>query len=138
MVWSFALTALLLAQLKTSGTLSVEVHPGIIARVDYADHTGVHPDVADHGIRLVRQMWAGVCGQEGSCSHGPYTVSLTIDEMDIGLYCLGIITGQRFDVGADGSYKIEDISLGCTRDGSYFIEDQEPQIDPLPKRRLRR
>lgn len=129
MISSFALMALLLAQLRASGSTTVEVSQEIVARVDYGDQTGTHPEVAGHGKRLIRQMWASMCGQDGrSCSHGPYTVSLTITETDMGLYCLANIAGKPFDKGADGSYKIENVWLRCSLDGTYHVTQDAPQI----------
>jgi hypothetical protein len=87
---SLALIAVILAQLNARGSVSVELGPTLVARVDYSDNTGSHPDVAAHGKQLIRQMWAKACGPRGElCSHGPYSVSLTIAETHDGLYCIG-------------------------------------------------
>lgn len=131
---SFALAALLLAQLNAAGNTSVEVAPGVVAKVAYADQTGTHPDVADHGKRLIRQMWAEECGQDGkSCSHGPYIVSLDISQTQVGLYCLGNIAGKPFDKQVNGSYKIENVWLRCSLDGTFHADQDVPQIEARPR-----
>jgi len=131
-----ALAVLLFAQLEASGSTSIEVSPEVLAKLDYSDLTGVHPELADQGKRLIRQMWASTCGQDGtSCMHGPYIVKLTITETDMGMSCLGNIAGKAFDRAPDGSYKIEDVWFGCSADGRFIMrETQElPQIETRPR-----
>ena len=126
MMSSLALTAVLLGQMSVSGSASVELNSMVIAHVNYADHTGSHPEIADHGTQLIRQMWAKSCGQDGGkCSHGPYTVSLTISETQMGLYCLGNIAGQPFNKRTDGSYSIENVWLRCSKDGAFFVDNED-------------